>query len=165
MNLSLLLNNDGKKKTLSWSERVAKFIIYYAVFVLIGICIFAQRYGIQANMSENDRKLKNSFPELYRNIPLIGVRKNWESATKQGLDADELKRQDLNFLSTQCTSFIIYLLIGLYFRSKYSKMISRAKNLEQIGEKEFKKIFEFHYQYYDEDSANLTDFSMKSVIK
>ena len=57
---------------------------------------------------------------------------------------EELKAEHLAFFSLKCTSYIVYLLIGLYFSSKCSNALNASKALADVGEEDFRRIFEFH---------------------
>ena len=55
-----------------------------------------------------------------------------------------MKAEHLAFFSVKCTSYIVYLLIGLYFSSKCRKELDASKALADVGEEDFRRIFEFH---------------------
>jgi hypothetical protein len=140
--LCFLSNNDGKTGTLRRSTRTANCIVYYSVFLLIGECIFAWIFGVQGNdiPGSNDMELKGRFPLLYESLQLIGLRMLEDPTMPQ----KELHKNHLKFFSIKCTSYIVYLLIGLYFSSKCSKELNASKALESVSEEDFRRIFEFH---------------------
>lgn len=117
INLTFLSNNDGKKATLKHGVRTAKCLLYYSVIVLIGECIFAWQFGVVANADvegSNDQWLKENFPLVHESgLQLIGLRKYIEVGASSTLEVN------LEFFGKKCTSYIVYLLIGLYFSNKY----------------------------------------------
>lgn len=138
--LCFLSNNDGKKGTLRHSMRIANCIVYYSVFLLVGECLFTWAFGVRENTIEdsNDQWLKKDFPRLYEHLQLIGLR------MYVAPQAQPTKEQHLDFFSAKCTSYIVYLLIGLYFSSKFSKELKASQDLEEVNEDDFRRIFEFH---------------------
>jgi hypothetical protein len=143
--LCFLSNNDGKTSTLKRSTRTANCIVYYSVFLLIGECIFTWIFGVQGNdiQGSNDMALKEGFPLLYDSLQLIGLRM-YVGPQQESLGTKHTKEEHLKFFSFKCTSYIVYLLIGLYFSSKCSKELNASKALEDVSEEGFRRIFEFH---------------------
>jgi len=149
LNLVALSNNDGKKSTLTHSLRIANCIRYYAVFIMILEICMAWLIGMRATnqAGSRDEYMRTHFNFIYESLQLIGIRMYIKPGEESRYTDDDYN----TFFSLKFSSYVVYLLIAMYFSNRYAQQLKSLSDLSAVSEAGYKRIFEFKNDTQEED--------------